>query len=361
MGNSLLISRQDLLDNAVMLRDYLHTPIIAVVKCNGYGLGIDIAVRAWYDAGIRFFGVSEPEEALQIRECGYHDVDILLMAPVANVQTLQKMCENNVILTVTNVENARFVVTAANGIPVRAHVKINTGMGRFGLRWSELDAIRSIYDVEGIAFEGIYSHFAASFEKGNQNTALQYGRFMAVVELLQKNGVQVGMKHIANSAAALRFENARLDAVRIGSALTGRISVSSPVPLKKIGKVKAPVVDIANLKKGDTSGYSMLYHCPADTTAAVIQLGYHHGFGICHRDDNFYIKDILRNWLSAVRNYKKQPVVDFNGQKLPVLGRIGNQYTLIDVKNSGIKPGDFVMVDMPLLSVSPTMERIIED
>ena len=106
-SNYLEISRSALRRNAAAVREAVQVPIIGIIKCNGYGVTIYEAAAAWQAAGINMFGVSRPEEALELRRFGFRE-DILLLCPVADAQTLTEMLENNVILTVSSFNNAHF-------------------------------------------------------------------------------------------------------------------------------------------------------------------------------------------------------------------------------------------------------------
>ncbi|MBQ2676410.1 MAG: alanine racemase [Clostridia bacterium] len=358
MQNRMTVKKSDIDFNVKSVIDYVKTPVIAVVKCNGYGISMEYAIKAWYENGVRFFAVSEPIEALQIRELGYSDVDILLMSPVYDEDILKKLLQNNVILTVTSKQCA-MTATSVGDYNVRAHVKVETGMGRFGAGYDAVDELEAIYNVKGIKYEGIFSHFALSFEKEYNQTKVQLDKFLQAVKHLQDRGIDVGMRHIANSCAAIRFPDTRLDAVRVGSALVGRLITKTALPLRKVGFMEADVVDITTLKKGQTSGYSMLYRAKSDVTAAVISLGYRQGLGLTRQNDSFRFIDVIRSVYHDIRGYKKQPVVKINGKSYNVLGRVGNQYTLIDVSGSDVRIGDKAVCDVNVLMVDTAVERAL--
>ena len=360
MQNCIMISKADLDYNVHTVLEAVQTPVIAVVKCNGYGITMQYAMAAWYNAGVRFFAVSEPAEALTIRELGYKDVQILLMAPVFDPPTLQLLLANDIILTITSAHCAVFAVENSGGYPIQAHVKIDTGMGRFGTRYDNIQELLAIYAVEGIRYSGIFSHFAISFEPQYQKTKQQLDLFLSAIRQLEAAGIQVGTKHIANSCAAFRFPETRLDAVRIGSALVGRLMVPCGVHLKKIGSLRARVVDIVQLKKGDTSGYAMIAKLKKDTTAAVVAVGYRQGFGITRCNENRRLLDMLRNIYHAIREYKKPAYLYHGKDRLPVVGRIGNQYTLVDITGKSLDVNAILSADINLLLADSLVDRVLE-
>lgn len=347
-SNYLEISRAALRRNAAAVREAVRVPIIGIIKCNGYGVTIYEAAAAWQAAGITMFGVSRPEEALELRRCGFRE-DILLLCPVADTQTLTEMLDNNVILTVSSFDNAHFYSINASKYPIRAHVAVDTGMGRFGIRWSDMEQAKAVYSSSGFSFEGIFSHFSCSFEQEYQGTKLQLTRFMSMTEALQAEGFQVGARHIANSCAALRFPETRLDAVRIGSALVGKLPASTPVKLESVGIFKAQVVDRKQFHPGDTTGYGSYCKMKKSATAVVVALGREDGFGSTAKPDKLRIRDLAVYLYHLLQEWLHPPCVVCNGQKLSVLGRIGNQYTLFDATNADIKPGDLVEWDGNLM------------
>jgi alanine racemase len=352
------ISRDDLAANAKAVVDYVGVPVIGVVKCDGYGVSGRSAARAWVSAGVTTLAVSDPAEAFTLRAAGFADQDILLLAPVADEKLIDALLDAGVILTVSGSASARLYARRRGDRPLRAHVAVDTGMGRFGTRWTDTEELLEIYRTEGISFEGIFSHFSASFEGENRQTARQLERFLAAVSALEGQGVAVGIRHIANSCAALRFPETRLDAVRVGSALVGRLHVAVPVKLKRVGVFKASVVDRRTLKKGDTTGYSSICVMKGDTDVAIIAIGHHNGFGLVKRPERIRPLDLLRAVKQALDWYRHPPVVRYEGKALPVVGRVGTQYTLVDAAGTDLAPGDTVTAEVDLLFPNPHKKYI---
>lgn len=351
------ISRADLRANAAAVVQAVGVPVIGVVKCDGYGVSGSEAAQAWVSAGVTTLAVSDPAEAFSLRRAGFTQ-DILLLAPVADTPLLDALIEADIILTVSGPDCARRYAACANERPVRVHVAVDTGMGRFGSRWTDLAALRAVYEVPGLTFEGIFSHFSASFEQGSTRTTEQLHRFESAVSALRADGIEVGTRHIANSCAALRFPEARLDAVRVGSALVGRLPASVPVELKRVGQFKASVVDRRTLLKGDTTGYASICRLKRDTDAAIIAIGRHNGFGLIKRPERLRPLDLLRSIKQVLRLYRHSPTVLYNGTALPVIGRIGTQYTLVDAAGTDIRPGCVVTAEVDMLFPNPHRKYI---
>ncbi len=357
MLNYLEISETALRYNARTVCEYVGCPVIGVVKCNGYGVGIAEAARIWIEKGASMLAVSKPEEAMTLRASGFSE-NILLLAPVGDRKTLIELLEADIILTITGEDNAQFYSENRNGMTVRVHTAVDTGMGRFGVRWTDIQQLLRIYSSYNFIFEGIFSHFSASFEKNYKLTKTQLERFLSVTDTLKKAGYDIGIRHIANSCAALRFPETRLDAVRSGGALVGKLCAPVPVELKRVGTFISQVVDVKLLKKGDTTGYASVCKVKRDTKAVVVAIGHDCGFGYTKTDDSRSLRAIMGNLYHMIRDHKKSLYVMYGDKQLKLIGRIGSQYSLFDASSIDIKPGEYVTAVPNMLF--PHKRKIIE-
>lgn len=339
--NYLEISRKALRRNAAEITRYVKCPIIGVVKCDGYGVSIFEAAMAWKSCGVTMFAVAEPQEALELRAFGITD-DILLLSPTADPAVLYQLLDAGVILTVTSLENARFYAAYAGGRTVRAHIAVDTGMGRFGIRWSDIEQMETLYTLPGFRFEGIFSHFSAAFEKQYKLTKKQLRRFLRASDALTHSGFEVGIRHIANSCAALRFPDTRLDAVRIGSALIGELCADVPITLHPAGIFKAQVVDRKSFLRGDTTGYASVCKVRRDADAIVVAIGHESGFGILNSPANLRLRDLAVYFYRAARGCLHRPYIMYGDKRLYLIGRVGSQYSLFDATGVDIRPGEYV-------------------
>ncbi len=366
--NYLEISESALLHNAEAVIGAVGVPVMGVLKCDGYGVSIEEAAKVWAKAGAAMFAVSEPKEALIVHELALGK-DILLLAPVADPAIIRDLVKAGVILTVSDLKGAKSYLdvmqresaqpagesqmiegsqpvgnpqTAGELSPIRVHLAVDTGMGRFGIRYNDIEQMEQVYQLPGLRCEGIFSHFAESFEAEYSHTKAQFDRFAGVIKALRAKGIDVGMRHIANSCAALRFPETRLDAVRIGSALVGALPVKVSVPLQRAAVYKAQVVAIKILMPGDSTGYACDYRAKRETRAAVVALGHTSGFGLFGPEDSFSFKNLLRNAYHVLKDFRRTPSVEYKGSYLPLLGRAGTQYSLFDTAGTDIQPGDYV-------------------
>ena len=340
------VSLGALRENAKAIVEYVQVPVIGVVKCDGYGMSLEAAARAWVEAGAFMLGVSTPREALHLRRAGF-DQPMLLMAPVADEGLFTQLLELDVVFTLSSPENAQNYLRWSEGKPVRVHVAVDTGMGRFGIPWENTQALKELYAQKGFSFEGIFSHFAKAFEGAYTITKTQLERFLQVTEALRAAGCPIGIRHIANSNAALRFPQTRLDAVRVGSALTGRLFPKPPVPLRPAARYLAQVVECKTLQKGDTTGYAAVCRVQKTTRAAIVAVGSENGYGYVGGPDNYLLRDMVYYFRELFRLSRKLPGVTYQGKRLPLVGRVGNQYTLFDASGTDIHPGDYVEAQVP--------------
>ncbi len=345
--NYLQVCRGALARNAGKIAEFVGTPVIGVLKCDGYGVGITEAAAAWRKAGVTAFAVSMPREAFALRDAGFTE-EILLLAPVADPETLGQLAARNIILTVSDPDNARFYA-AHTDAPLRVHAAVDTGMGRFGVRWSDTEALLALYQVKGLDFIGIFSHFSTAFEGEYSRTKLQLTRFQKALDTLSAAGIDPGLRHIANSCAALRFPETRLDAVRVGSALVGALPVRTPLELEPVVSFQAQVVARKTLEPGDTSGYAALCPVKRKTDAIVVAIGSDCGFCAASRPELLRPRDLLSWFRRLLREYRNPPCVQYQGKRLTLVGRVGTQYTLFDATGTDISSGEYVQARIPLL------------
>jgi len=175
---------------------------------------------------------------------------------------------------------ARIAAQAGKRVPV--HVKIHTGMSRFGVRWDEaLPLIEQIGAEKSLLLEGVMTHFSQSDETDKTFANLQFFRFNEVMQGLAARGISVKLRHTCNSGGFLDLPHAHLDMVRVGILLYGIFpsSVCRRIPgIEPVMSVKARIAAIQKLKPGEVVGYGMRYTAPSERRIAVLPIGYGDGF-----------------------------------------------------------------------------------
>ena len=328
------------------------TPIWAVLKGNGYGLGVEPMARLCWEAGVHHFAVTETEEGRIIRTL-YPNARILMLRPTTDAAELERLLELDLIATIGSSEEAAALnsLAAQRDVVAEVHVKIDTGMGRYGFLPEELEKILSVYRYnDHIAVSGIYTHFHTAFGK-EKHTMEQSSRFSQIVKAIVDAGIEPGQAHCCNSAAFLRFPGLKMDGVRLGSALLGRVLTRSH--LRRVGWCETTVDELRWLPAGHSTGYGAAWRAKKPTQIAVIPVGWYHGFTNEYGNDIFRFRDCLRQALGSIKRmiFKKKIYVSINGKKCPVLGHVGMLHTVCDVTKANCRLGDKVTVEISPLQV----------
>lgn len=368
--NTLVINKEDLKHNIEQIKNYVNksgkddkgnsVKIIAVVKGNGYGLGIVEYTKLLIDQGISFFAVATIDEALTLRKAGIKE-DILMLSSTAVKEDVETLIENNIILTIGSDEDIKIVesIGKSKNKKIRAHLKIDTGFGRYGFIYNKPEELlKSIKDLKNIKIEGTFSHFSISFFD-DKYTQKQFDRFINIIEILKMNDIETGMLHICNSSAFLKFPNMHLNAVRVGSAFLGRLSFTNNIGLKKIAYLESQVSEIKKLPKGFNVGYSNTYTTKKETKVAIIPCGYMNGVNLSNNKDMFRTVDKLRYIVRDIKDFFKNQSLYANigNQRCKILGRIGTYHVTCDITGKDINIGDKVIFEVNPKFIDSSLRR----
>jgi len=361
----LLIDKQNLRNNVKLINQMAeesNCKIIAVVKGNGYGIGIIEYTKFLIESGIDFFAVASVDEAISLRNAGIKN-EILMLTPIAIKEDLETLIENNITLTVGSEKVCNLVeeICKEKQKNVKVHIKIDTGFGRHGFLYNNIEEIIKILkEFDKIKIEGIYSHFATSLAKSRKYVEVQYKRFENVIKELEKNNIYFEFKHICNSTAFLKYPYMSLNTVRIGSAFLG-MTGNSNVKFKTVSKLKTKVIEIKDLPKNFDIGYGRTYKTKKNTKIAIIPVGYQDGLGMTIKDQRFKLlsraKKVINNIVSILNtDFEK---VCINEKYYNIIGQIGMCSSIIDITGADIKEGEEVYINIRPLFVSSRIKREI--
>lgn len=368
--NTVVINKEDLRHNINKIKEYAKksgqddagkdVKIIAVVKGNGYGMGIVEYTKFLIDNGISMFAVSTMEEALKLRKEGIKE-EILMLSSTAIEDDVRTLVKNKIILTIGSKEDIIIAekIGKEENQTIRVHLKIDTGFGRYGFVYSKRDEmVEALKNIQNVKIEGTYTHFSISFFD-EKYTKLQFKRFIDVIEVLKMNKIETGMLHVCNSSAFVKYREMHLNAVRIGSAFLGRLSFENNVGLKKIGYLESAVSEIKDLPKGFNVGYSNTYKTKTETKIAVIPCGYMDGINIINNRDMFRTIDKLRYIVRDIKDFfKKQKIyIKIKDKNYEIIGRIGTYHIICNISNSDIKIGNKVIINVNPKFVDSSIRR----
>ena len=320
----------------------LHQPssLMGIVKADAYGHGAIPVAKTLFNNGVKSFGVAICEEGIELRQGGIH-APILVMGFTPD-QLLTEVVYHDLTQTVFHKDGATALASCAARVNKRAaiHIKIDTGMSRLGFLPS-LESIETICNIAAIPHlevTGIYTHLATSDAINNDFMFEQLERFKWVTNEIEKRGVTIPVKHIANSGAFSHMTATKTDSykdfyqdhVRLGIMMYGyppsleMASTCAPLNLKPVMRLISRVSMVKNLPANVGISYGHLYKTKKESTIAVLPIGYADGYP---------------------RRLSNGGKVLINGKLAPIAGAICMDQCMVDVTGiDNISPGDPVIM-----------------
>ncbi len=304
--------------------------IMAVVKSDAYGHGLVPCARVLAGEGAGAFGVAEVEEGVSLRQNGIEgEIVVLLGCPHAAMDLLVQYNLSPVVYDLVQLE-AIAVCAAEFGARVGVHLKVDCGMGRLGIMPPEVENfVGRIRELAGVYLAGIISHFPMA-DSSDAESRRNLDCFRAVCRDLEDRGPGAApVVHMANSAAIIRFPEARFDMVRPGISLYGCYPVDSGdralLPaLEPVMSYKTRVVQVKKIAAGSGISYGHTHITTRDTLVAVLPVGY---------DDGYQ------------RRLSNRGQVLIHGLRAPILGRVCMNACMVDVTDiEGVSAGDEVVL-----------------
>ena len=306
------------------------TGIIGVIKADAYGHGSVEVAQVLLENGADWFAVAVVDEGLNLRKHGIN-APILLLGYTPELR-FEDVINNGFIQTMYSYEMAEKLSKTAVRLGKTAvvHIKIDTGMGRIGYRVNNeaADEIVRISKLPGIEVNGMFTHFAASDEADKAYTNMQFERFMKMDKMLKDRGLNIPIRHAANSAAIMDIDSMMLNMVRPGIILYGAYPsdevIKENLDLRPVMSIKTHVSFVKEVEKGDCISYGRTYTAPDKRKIATIPVGYADGF---------------------IRAYAKEGKVLIKGKFAPIVGRICMDQFMVDVTDiDDVKINDEVVL-----------------
>ena len=352
---TLVIKRDAIVNNVKSIKESTKSKIIAVVKENGYGLGLGNLYNIIKDQDIFMYAVIASNEALGLRKEGC-DKDILMLTPIMDYDELSLLVSQDVVLALGNTKQIEELkkIHEKTGKKPRVHIKINTGMGRYGFNVDDLPDFNEYKDF--LSIEGCFSHLAGgnNYKKTVEN---QVQKFKFAIEKIKETGVDTGICHISNSSATMTFGALGFDAVRVGSAILGKVAVRSNLEVSVW--LESKVYSIYKRQKGEPIGYGGEATLKRDSSLAIVRVGTGCGVSLMQRGPMDHtlmsgVKGVIKRMLSV-----PFMTVQINDKTYPVIGRTGISHMAVDVTGSDVKEGDTVKLQVNPLLIHPYVERKI--
>lgn len=303
--------------------------LMAVVKAGAYGHGAVEVSSHLSERGVRVFAVATIDEGIELRTHGIRG-EILILG-YTDVSRARELARFDLMQTL--IDTGYAAALNAQNIPVKTHVKIDTGMHRLGMDSGDPAGIRRVFGMKNTGICGMYTHLCCpeSLWPGDvAYTKEQIRRFYEVVGFLRKSNIAVPKLHIQSSYGFLNYPELACDYARIGIALYGVLSspddqTKRKLDLRPVLSMKTRVALVRQVRRGDSVGYGRIFRADRDSRIAVLPVGYGDGFP--------------RN-LSCQRGK-----VCLNGRYVPVVGRICMDQMAVDVTDIGhVSPGDVAVL-----------------
>ncbi|MBN2453612.1 MAG: alanine racemase [Candidatus Omnitrophica bacterium] len=300
--------------------------IMTVVKANAYGHGTVEVSRVLQDSGVDYLGVATTDEAVRLRDHGI-TAPVLVLGSVLPAE-VGIAVEKDITLTLCG--DGLFDAIrkeTKDGRKLKAHIKVDTGMGRVGI-WHEeaMDYIKKVSSEKGIILEGIYTHFSNA-GRDDFFTTYQIEAFEKLLSSVEKNWIKIPLRHAANSIATVDLHRAHLNLVRPGLVIYGmypKYTFPKIIKLKPALELKTRIVFIKDTPPGRSISYGRTHITQKHTRIATLPIGYADGYG---------------------RKFSNKADVLIRGHRARVVGKVTMDQTMVDVGHIPLaKVGDEVVL-----------------
>ncbi len=288
--------------------------LLPIIKSDAYGHGLLPVARVLAEEGVYGFGLSEVSEALRLREAGL-DLPIILISGFER-HWLPEIIHHRFIPVITDLWQLEALAsyTTSRGSPCVLHLKVNTGMNRFGLQEEEFErALRLLLKYPQLRLEGLMSHLCCSERPKDPITKEQLVRFEYFRTRLKREGFRPKFFHLANSGGIIFLPQARYNMVRPGIALFGAYPApegEKKIKLFPVMTFYSRILSIKKIKAGEYLGYGPLFKAQRPMKIALVPVGYEDG----------YLRALSNKGFAVVR-----------GQRVPVIGAVSMKCLFLDV------------------------------
>lgn len=312
------------------------TKILCVLKADAYGHGADFLVREYEKLGADWFGVSNLDEAMQLRKAGAKKP--ILIFGYTPSDCVEVLAENNISQALFSLEYARKLQEKckSRNVKIKVHLKIDTGMSRIGFfaqdmksRENAINDIMQISDMPELEIEGVFTHFAVADDITNNKeyTLSQINNFKSVIADLEAQNIHIPIKHCCNSGGIINFPDMHLDMVRAGVVLYGLYpsdEIRGKIDLRPAMQLKTVVSQVKTIPEGTSVSYGRTFISDRAIKVASVAIGYADGYSI---------------------KFSNNSEMLLHGKRVKILGRVCMDQLMLDVTDiENVTEGDEVTV-----------------
>jgi alanine racemase len=305
-----------------LVRLVAPSAVCAVVKADGYGHGAVPVARAALEAGASWLAVAHVGEGERLREAGLDAPVLVLSEPEPS--DFGRLVDAGLEVTLFSAAGVDAAAAAAARGPLRAHLKVDTGMHRVGAQPDEVVPLaRRIADTPGLELAALWTHLAVADEPDDPFTELQLRRYREALAALEAEGLAPPLRHAANSAGAIGHPEARFDLVRCGIAVYGlppSPALDGVVPLRPAMSLCARVSHVKTVAAGDAISYGQRHRFDHDARVATVTIGYADGV----RRDLF----------------QRGGEVLLHGTRCPIVGTVTMDQIMVECGDLPVQVGD---------------------
>lgn len=331
-----LINITNLKKNYLNLRKKVSpSKVMAVVKAEAYGHGLEIIVNALNDLESKkpdYFAVALADEGVELRKLRISQP--ILVFDTLTKDTVHKYFYYQLIPNIFSSDHLRILENHAKRLSKKlffkrypVHVEVDTGMNRLGIDYPEAYRfIEYLSKHPKFYVDGIYTHFATADEKNNSFARLQLKRFKQLVDKLKNNNIDFGLAHAANSGAVINYADSYFDMIRPGISLYGYYpsqKTTESVKLYPVMSIETEVGTVKTLKPGESVSYGRKFRTSKQTNIISLPIGYADGFS---------------------RNLTNKAKAIINGKIYNQVGTVTMDRIMFDVGNTNIKTGEKVIL-----------------
>ncbi len=315
--------------NQVKSRVPKGTRIMGIVKADAYGHGLLQVSKSLEKNKIDCLGVAYLDEALELRKNGIR-VPIVILSGFRTREDARAVVEKGLTPVLFDVTAAEILAQESEklGKKTSVHLKIDTGMGRLGIPYSETGPFLQRISKFGILnIEALASHLSSADEQESDYTNTQIKRFMEAIDAGRSAGFQLPLNSLANSAGIMGYPDTHFEMVRPGIALYGGLpspEFSSPVPLRPVMHFKGQILQIRELPDQTPVSYGRTFLTKGPSRIAIISVGYADGLP---------------------RSLSNNGYVLIGGKKAPIAGRVCMNFTAVDITGiEGVETGQEAVI-----------------